>query len=80
MLMNSYGERTLTLKHFPDSTEEEILKRAITHTREKYGMDGYTKHNLPDPEYDNFINEIQYLLSSESIFKKRYKEATRGTQ
>ena len=69
-----------TLKHFPDSSEEDVLKRAITHTSEKYGEKGYAKHYLPDPEYDNFINEIQYLLSSESIFKKRYNEATRGTQ
>ena len=63
-----------TLKHFPNSTEEEILERAITHTREKYGVDGYAKHYLPDPEYDCFINEIRYLIENEDVFFKRYKQ------
>lgn len=61
-----------TLKHFPDSTEEEILRRAITHAREKYGSDGYAKNYLPDPEYDNFINEIRCLLSNEIAFREKY--------
>ncbi len=63
-----------TLKHFPNSTEEEVLQRAITHACEKYGRDGYAKHYLPDPEYDNFINEIQYLLSDKIAFKERYNK------
>lgn len=67
-----------TLKHFPDSTEEEILERAITHTQEKYGADGYAKHYLPDPEYDEFISEIQLLLSDESAFFERYNRLNIG--
>lgn len=67
-----------TLKHFPNSTEEEILERAITHTKEKYGADGYAKHYLPDPEYDEFISEIQLLLSDESAFFERYNRLNIG--
>ena len=61
-----------TLKHFPCSTQEEILHRAITHATEKYGEGGYAKHYLPDPEYDHFISEIQYLLSDTERFTERY--------
>ncbi len=63
-----------TLKHFPDSTDEEILQRAISHTREKYGKAGYAKHYLPDPEFDEFINEMQHLLNDEALFCKKYKK------
>lgn len=67
-----------TLKHFPDSTDDEILQRAISHTREKYGSDGYAKHYLPDPEYDEFISEIQLLLSDERAFCERYNRLNIG--
>ncbi len=61
-----------TLKHFPDSTEEEIIQRAITHTQEKYGTKGYAKNYLPDSEYECFIKEIHNLLDNYELFRQKY--------
>ncbi len=66
-----------TLKHFPDSTQEEILQRALTHTREKYGDKGYAKHYINDEEYTAFLNEIHSLLSNENSFYERYIKVNR---
>lgn len=63
-----------TLKHFPNSTEEEILERAITHTQEKYGADGYAKHYIEDEEYTIFLDDINSLLNDENLFKQIYKK------
>ncbi len=63
-----------TLKHFPNSTEEEILERAITHTQEKYGADGYAKHYIEDDEYTIFLDDINSLLNDENLFKQIYKK------
>lgn len=61
-----------TLKHFPDCTEEDMLKRAYDHTQQKYGKGGYAKHYVKDEEYENFRNEINLLLQDEEKFKQKY--------
>ena len=72
--VNEFLQRThqYTLKHFPESTQAEILDRAINHASEKYGSNGYAKHYLPDPEYDDFIKEMQLLLNDTERFTERY--------
>lgn len=61
-----------TLKHFPDCTKEEMLKRAYEHTEQKYGKSGYAKHYVKDEEYENFREEINLLLQDLENFKIKY--------
>ena len=61
-----------TLKHFPDCTKEEMLKRAYEHTEQKYGKSGYAKHYVKDQEYENFRKEINLLLQNRDKFKVKY--------
>ena len=61
-----------TLKHFPDCTKEEMLKRAKDHTEQKYGKSGYAKHYVKDEEYEAFREEINLLLQTSEKFKEVY--------
>ena len=61
-----------TLKHFPDCTKEEMLKRAYDHTEQKYGKSGYAKHYVKDEEYENFREEINLLLQDSEKFEAKY--------
>lgn len=61
-----------TLKHFPECTKEEMLKRAKDHTEQKYGKSGYAKHYVKDEEYEAFREEINLLLQNEECFKQKY--------
>ena len=61
-----------TLKHFPDCTKEEMLKRAYDHTEQKYGKSGYAKHYVKDKEYEAFREEINLLLQDPEKFRAKY--------
>ncbi len=61
-----------TLKHFPNCTKEEMLKRAYNHTEQKYGKEGYAKHYVKDEEYEEFREEINLLLRDMEKFKELY--------
>ena len=61
-----------TLKHNPESTIEQMLERAYKHTKDKYGNDGYAKHYVVDEEYNQFRNQINYLLTNKKIFNSKY--------
>ena len=61
-----------TLKHFPDCTKEEMLKRAKDHTEQKYGKEGYAKHYVKDEEYEKFREEINLLLQDSEKFEAKY--------
>ena len=61
-----------TLKHFPDCTNEDMLRRAYEHTEQKYGKSGYAKHYVKDDEYEAFREEINLLLQNMENFKEKY--------
>ncbi len=61
-----------SLKHFPNCTKEDMLKRAYDHTEQKYGKEGYAKHYVKDEEYENFREEINQLLEDIMKFKEVY--------
>lgn len=63
-----------TLKHQPGCTEEEIIERAYTHTKEKYGSDGYAKNYVADEEYDVFREKIKTMLSDRNLFEETYRK------
>ncbi len=72
--VNEFLKRThsYTLKHNPDATIEEMLERAYNHTKDKYGKDGYAKSYVIDEEYNDFKNEIKYLLHNKDLFNNKY--------
>ena len=63
-----------TLKHFPDITVNDIIERGYTHTKEKYGSEGYAKHYVEDEQYNAFRKRITELLKDRALFEKAYKE------
>lgn len=72
--INDFLKRThsYTLKHNPDATIEEMLERAYNHTKDKYGKDGYAKSYVIDEEYNDFKNEIKYILHNKDLFNNKY--------
>ncbi len=72
--VNEFLKRThsYTLKHNPDATLNEMLDRAYNHTKDKYGKDGYAKSYVIDEEYNDFKNEIKYLLHNKDLFNNKY--------
>lgn len=62
-----------TLKHFKGISEEDIIERGYTHTKEKYGYDGYAKHYVEDEEYNAFRNRINEIINDRELFRKVYK-------
>lgn len=63
-----------TLKHFQNITENEIIERGYTHTKEKYGAKGYAKHYVEDEQYNTFRKRIHELLKDSELFERTYKE------
>ena len=63
-----------TLKHYSGLTIEQIVERGYEHTKDKYGSDGYAKSYVYDIEYDNFLSQINELLSDVTKFKNVYKQ------
>ena len=63
-----------TLKHYPNLSVEKIIERGYQHTKDKYGSDGYAKSYVYDIEYDNFLSQINELLSDVTKFKNVYKQ------
>lgn len=63
-----------TLKHYPNLSIEQIVERGYEHTKDKYGFDGYAKSYVYDIEYDNFLNQINELLSDYSKYECAYRK------
>ena len=64
------------LKHSPNSSLENIIEDSKQHIIEKFGKNGYAKEKMyfEDDEYENFLNKVDVLVSSNEEFIKRYKE------
>lgn len=45
--------------------------------KEKYGHDGYAKVWVRDIEFENFKEEVSYLLKNKEKFRKRYLEVNK---
>jgi uncharacterized protein len=63
-----------TLKHFGGISEDEIIERGYTHTKEKYGKNGYAKHYVEDEQYNQFRNKIILLIKDKALFEGTYRK------
>ena len=72
--VNEFLKRThsYTLKHEPNLNQNEMIKRAYNHTKDKYGDSGYAKNYVIDDEYNQFKNIISELLNDKERFKQYY--------
>lgn len=62
------------LKHFPDSTVEEMVDDAYEHIRDKYGKDGYVKTYVIDKDLEDLRKEVDSLIADKNKFRERYME------
>lgn len=66
------------LKHYPDLSKEDHIKRAIGHIEEKYGPHGYLKLWLKTKKNEEGLKEIHKLLEDpkriKSIFESLYEQ------
>lgn len=63
-----------SVKHYPNLTLSEMIKRSYNHVLKKYGNSGYAKNYCYDEEYEKFKEEVERLLNDKEEFAKRYME------
>ncbi len=63
-----------TLKHFPCISEAEAIERGYTHTKEKYGKNGYAKQYVEDEQYNQFRKKIILLIKDKALFEETYRK------
>lgn len=63
-----------SLKHRSSFTLEEMIEEAYSHMCKKYGKNGYAKHYVEDPEYQEFIKSVDEFTKDKNQFVARYKE------
>ncbi len=63
-----------SLKHYPEFTIDEHIKRSYEHLEEKFGVHGYAinKIHFKDLEYENFLKTLQEYLKHYNKFKEMY--------
>lgn len=71
LLKRTYAYR---LKHMPDAELDLIIEDSKKHAINKFGVNGYaiSKMYFFDDEYENFLREIQELVSDNEEFKRRF--------
>lgn len=62
-----------SMKKFPCMPNEELIEESYQFAIKKFGKNGYavTKMYVEDKKYQDFLNEIQYLIEHKEEFKKR---------
>ncbi len=72
-LKRTYSYR---LKHMSNASIDEIIEESRKHLIDKFGVSGYAtcKMYFKDNEYEEFLSDIQELLSNYEEFRKIYIE------
>lgn len=67
---------TYRLKHFPNSTLDEIIEVSREHLIEKFGENGYEREKMyfEDEEYIKYLDDITKLANDKEAFTLKYKE------
>lgn len=63
-----------SIKHYPELSLDELIKRAYNHLTEKFGELGYAQIYVKDTEYQKFKKDIKELLNNKYLFAKKYME------
>lgn len=75
-LLDNTLKRTYSyqLKHYPNSSLDEIIESSRKHIMNKFGAHGYAKEKMyfKDEAYEKFLIECEKLVSNFEEFKTRY--------
>lgn len=63
-----------TVRHYANSSLDEMLMNAYYHISKKYGENGYAKMYVKDEEYEKFLQDVKSLLEDKYTFAKKYME------
>ena len=67
------------IKHFPNSTLEEIIDDSRQHLIDKFGKMGYSNEKIyfEDLEYKKFLEDISKLANNKEEFRRKYIEVNK---
>lgn len=71
-IMRSTHSRTL--EFFPNMSWEEMVQESYKYIKKKYGKGGYAKSYIPNPDFDQFLKEVQVYLDDDELFSKKLQE------
>ena len=71
-IMRSTHSRTL--EFFSDMKWDDMVEDSYQYIKKKYGKDGYAKSYIPNPEFDQFLKDVQVYLNDYELFSKKLKE------
>ena len=73
LLKRTYSYR---LKHMPNASIDYIIEESRKHAIDKFGENGYATEKMyfEDAEYEEFLLNVQKLVSDKEEFKRRYIE------
>lgn len=62
-----------TMKKYPELSDEELIEDSYNFAIKKFGKEGYavSKMYVKDEKYENFLNELQYLIENKEEYIKR---------
>ncbi|MCI8589089.1 MAG: HD domain-containing protein [Bacilli bacterium] len=63
-----------TLEFFPEVSWEKMIEISYDYIKNKYGKDGYARCYIPNPDFDQFLKDIQKYLNDRDLFSKKLKE------
>lgn len=71
-IMRSTHSRTL--EFFKEMSWEEMVQESYKYIKKKYGAGGYAKSYIPNPDFEQFLKDIQVYLDDYELFSKKLKE------
>lgn len=66
-----------TLEFYPDVPWEEMIQISYSYIKKKYGQGGYAKSPIPNPEFEQFLIDVNRYLDDSKLFSKKLEEIDR---
>lgn len=63
-----------TLEFFPEISWDEMVQRSYLYIKNKYGKGGYAKSYIPNPDFEQFLVDVNFYLNHYELFIKKLKE------
>ena len=71
-IMRSTHSRNL--EFFSGMNWDEMVRESYQYIKKKYGKDGCAKSYIPNPDFGQFLKEVQVYLDDYELFSKKLKE------
>lgn len=63
-----------SIENLKNLTRTEHIEECYKHVLKKFGKNGYSKFFFEDKEYENYLDELQYLLNNKEEFIIRFNK------